>query len=134
MVVTDKTLVSSRLFSRFIDKLFGAGINFDVFSDVDTNPSENNLIDGLKYLQKVNSDGIIAFGGGSAIDLAKLLSFMIGQNRPVWDFEDREDWWKRASEQNILPVIALPTTAGTGSEVGRASVLTDPKNLTKKIG
>ena len=133
LVVTDKTLVSSRLFSRFMDKLFGAGINFDVFSDVDSNPSENNLIDGLKYLQKVNSDGIIAFGGGSAIDLAKLLSFMIGQNRPVWDFEDREDWWKRASEQNILPVIALPTTAGTGSEVGRASVLTDPKSLTKKI-
>ena len=68
LVVTDKTLVSSRLFSSFMDKLFGAGINFDVFSDVDTNPSENNLIDGLKYLQKVNSDGIIGFGGGSAID------------------------------------------------------------------
>ncbi len=133
LIVTDKTLESTKLFSKFRDKISGIGMTFDVFSDVDTNPSEKNLTDGLAYLKKVNSDGIITFGGGSAIDLGKLMSFMSVQTRPVWDFEDRNDWWKRASELNTLPVIALPTTAGTGSEVGRASVLTDTKNFTKKI-
>ena len=133
LIVTDKTLVSTNLFAKFRDNLFSTGMKFDIFSDVDTNPNEKNLTDGLTYLKKVNSDGIITFGGGSAIDLGKLLSFMSVQTRPVWDFEDRADWWKRASKLNTLPLIALPTTAGTGSEVGRASVLTDSKNLTKKI-
>ena len=133
LIVTDKKLVSTKLFSKFRDNLFGAGINFNIFSNVDANPNERNLIHGLARLKSARSDGIIAFGGGSAIDLGKLLSFMSVQTRPVWDFEDRNDWWKRASKVKTLPVIALPTTAGTGSEVGRASVLTDTKNLTKKI-
>jgi alcohol dehydrogenase class IV len=87
----------------------------------------------LKAYKDGNHDGIIAFGGGSGIDLAKMIAFMCGQTRPVWDFEDIGDWWTRADSRAIAPIIAVPTTAGTGSEVGRASVLTNSETHQKKI-
>ena len=80
-----------------------------------------------------NHDGVIAFGGGSALDVGKVIAFMSGQSRPLWDFEDKEDWWSRADAAGIAPVIAVPTTAGTGSEVGRAGVILDEAEGTKKI-
>ena len=133
LIVTDKNLANSQITTDLEVRLSNLGLKINTFSEVDPNPNEKNLETGLNYLNEVKSDGIIAFGGGSAIDLAKLLAFMSAQDRPVWDFEDREDWWKRASDKSTLPVIAIPTTAGTGSEVGRASVLTDKNSLTKKI-
>jgi len=133
LIVTDKNLAKSQITINLQDSLSKSGLKVNTFSEVDSNPNEKNLETGLNYLKEVKADGILAFGGGSAIDLAKLLAFMYSQDRPVWDFEDREDWWKRASGKPTLPVIAIPTTAGTGSEVGRASVLTDKNSLTKKI-
>ena len=104
-----------------------------VFSDVDTNPTEQNLLSGLKVFKSGKHDGVIAFGGGSALDIGKLIAFMAPQYRSVWDFEDIGDWWKRALTDNICSIIAIPTTAGTGSEVGRASVLTNSISKEKKI-
>lgn len=133
LIVTDKNLVNSEMFADFQSAVSNAGLEYNVFSEVDANPNEDNLNNGLKYLRDKNNDGILAIGGGSAIDLAKLMAFMHVQERPVWDFEDREDWWTRASSSKALPVVALPTTAGTGAEVGRASVLTHSASLTKRI-
>ncbi len=133
LIVTDRNLVKSQITIDLQKNLSNSDLKISIFSEVDPNPSEKNLETGLNYLKEVKSDGILAFGGGSAIDLAKLLAFMCSQDRPVWDFEDREDWWKRASQKSTLPVVAIPTTAGTGSEVGRASVLTDSNSSEKKI-
>ena len=104
-----------------------------VFSKVDGNPTLKNLDDGLAAYKAGGHDGVIAFGGGSGMDVGKLVAFMSGQKRPVFDFEDREDWWTRADAKGIAPIVAVPTTAGTGSEVGRAAVVTDPTDHTKKI-
>ena len=103
-----------------------------LFSDVDPNPNEKNLTAGITAFREGNHDGVIAFGGGSGLDLGKLIAFMVGQDRPVWDFEDVSDWWTRAKSDAIFPIVAIPTTAGTGSEVGRASVLTNSITLEKK--
>ena len=105
----------------------------DLFSEVDPNPNELNLAQGLKQYRDGGHDGVIAFGGGSALDLAKMIAFMSSQSRPVWDFEDIGDWWQRADPEGIAPIVAVPTTAGTGSEVGRASVLTNSETQEKKI-
>jgi alcohol dehydrogenase len=88
---------------------------------------------GLKALRAGRHDGVIAMGGGSALDAGKVIAFMAGQTRPMWDFEDVGDWWTRADPKGILPIVAVPTTAGTGSEVGRAGVLTDETTHTKKV-
>ena len=104
-----------------------------LFSNVDQNPNEKNLNSGIAAFKEGNHDGIIAFGGGSGLDLGKLVAFMVGQDRSVWDFEDVSDWWTRANPNTIFPIVAIPTTAGTGSEVGRASVLTNSDTLEKKI-
>ena len=103
------------------------------FSDLQGNPIERNVIDGVAQYLAGNHDGVIAFGGGSALDVAKAIALMCGQTRPIWDFEDREDWHTRADAEKIAPTIAIPTTSGTGSEVGRASVITDHQDQTKKI-
>src|SRR5207253_8341032 len=87
----------------------------------------------IAVFKKGKHDGVIAFGGGSALDLGKLIAFQVGQTRPVWDFEDIGDWWTRANSDAIAPIVAVPTTAGTGSEVGRAGVITDEATHTKKI-
>jgi alcohol dehydrogenase class IV len=104
-----------------------------MFSEVDPNPSEINLHAGVAAYKAGDHDGVIAFGGGSGLDLGKMVAFYAGQTRPIWDFEDIGDWWTRADADAIAPIIAVPTTAGTGSEVGRASVLTNSETHEKKI-
>ncbi len=133
LLVTDRGLAPLPITSRALDVMEGSGFARALFADVDPNPNEVNLDAGLKAYGDGNHDGIIAFGGGSGIDLAKMIAFMCGQSRPVWDFEDIGDWWTRADADAIAPIIAVPTTAGTGSEVGRASVLTNSQTHQKKI-
>ena len=101
-----------------------AGIPLGIFSDVKGNPVESNLTAGVAAFKQGGHDGVVAVGGGSALDIGKCVAFMAPQTRPVWDFEDVGDWWTRANTDGIMPIIAVPTTAGTGSEVGRAGVIT----------
>ena len=133
LFVTDKGLAGKKIKKRSLNYLSAGGFEEALFSRVDPNPNELNLSDGLKVFNEGQHDGIIAFGGGSALDLGKMIAFMCGQNRSIWDFEDVGDWWKRANSDVIAPIIAIPTTAGTGSEVGRASVITNSKTCEKKI-
>ncbi len=133
LLVTDRGLKSMEITSRTLDLLEAAGLGRAVFAEVDPNPSDANVEEGLKFYRDGGFDGVIAFGGGSGLDLAKTLAFMAGQTRPVWDFEDIGDWWTRADPDGIHPIVAVPTTAGTGSEVGRASVITNSATHEKKI-
>ncbi len=107
--------------------------NCSVYSDLQANPIESNVTQGVAQFKSAAHDGVLAVGGGSAMDVAKAIALMAGQTRPMWDFEDREDWHLRANADAIAPSIAIPTTSGTGSEVGRASVITDLQDQTKKI-
>ncbi len=104
-----------------------------VFAGVRGNPVSANIDQGLAAYRLGNHDGVIAFGGGSALDVGKIIAFMSGQTRPLWDFEDVGDWWTRADPHGIAPIIAVPTTAGTGSEVGRAGVVINEATHQKKI-
>ena len=133
LLVTDKGLAKLDITHKTLNILNKAGLGSSIFSEVDSNPTEINAAAGIKIFQEGKHDGIIAFGGGSGIDLGKLIAFMVGQQRPIWDFEDVGDWWTRAETANIMPIIAIPTTAGTGSEVGRASVITNSQTQEKKI-
>jgi alcohol dehydrogenase len=133
LLVTDPGLVDLPIVATARDILAKAKVPVAVFSKVDGNPTLQNLEDGIAAYKAGGHDGVIAFGGGSAMDIGKLIAFMSGQTRSVFDFEDREDWWTRANAVGIAPIVAVPTTAGTGSEVGRAAVVTDPGDHTKKI-
>ena len=133
LFVTDRALASLPIAAAALDILDAGGLGRAVFSEVDPNPNERNLEAGLEAYRAGGHDGVVAFGGGSALDLGKLVAFMVGQSRPVWDFEDIGDWWTRADPKGIAPIIAVPTTAGTGSEVGRAGVLTNSATHVKKI-
>ena len=133
LLVTDRGLASLPVTLQALDILDAAGLGRALFSDVDPNPNETNLAAGVAAFRDGSHDGVIAFGGGSGLDLGKLVAFMAGQNRPVWDFEDIGDWWTRADANGIAPIVAVPTTAGTGSEVGRAGVLTNAETHVKKI-
>lgn len=133
LFVTDPGLVSLPIVANALAILKKANISVVVFSKVDGNPTLQNLDGGIAAFRAGSHDGVIAFGGGSAMDIGKLVAFQAGQKRPVFDFEDREDWWTRADADAIAPIVAVPTTAGTGSEVGRAAVVTDPSDHTKKI-
>ncbi len=133
LFVTDKGLATMEITARSRKVLSDAGLSNDMFSNVDPNPSDINVEEGLKVYREGGYDGVIAFGGGSALDLAKVLAFMAGQTRPLWDFEDVGDWWSRADPDGIHPIVAVPTTAGTGSEVGRASVISNSETEEKKI-
>ena len=133
LLVTDKGLADLPITQNALDLLERAGLGRALFSDVDPNPNEINLAAGVAAFRAGDHDGVIAFGGGSGLDLGKLVAFMAGQSRPVWDFEDIGDWWTRADADAIVPNIAVPTTAGTGSEVGRAGVLTNSQSHVKKI-
>ena len=133
LLVTDKGLAGLDITDNAVNILKSSGFEGRVFSDVDPNPNEINLEAGIIDYQKGNHDGVIAFGGGSGIDLGKMIAFMAGQTRPIWDFEDIGDWWTRADSNVIAPIVAVPTTAGTGSEVGRASVITNSETHEKKI-
>ena len=133
LLVTDRGLASLPITQNTLTLLDQAGLGKAMFAEVDPNPNEKNLALGLKAYNEGGHDGVIAFGGGSGLDLGKVIAMMCGQTRPVWDFEDIGDWWTRADADRIAPIIAVPTTAGTGSEVGRAGVLSNSETHEKKI-
>ena len=133
LLVTDPGLAALPMVQSAVAACNQAGIDCSVFSDVKANPVEANVTAGVAEFRRNRHDGVIAFGGGSALDTGKAIALMVGQTRPIWDFEDREDWYTRVNVAGMAPVIAVPTTSGTGSEVGRASVITDVRDHTKKI-
>ena len=133
LFVTDPGLATLPVVASTLKILDDAGVVHGVFSDVRPNPVESNLAAGIGAFTEGGHDGVVAFGGGSALDLGKLIAFQAHQSRPVWDFEDIDDWWTRADASRIAPIVAVPTTAGTGSEVGRAGVLTHEATHTKKV-
>ena len=133
LLITDRRLADMAITQETLNILDAAGLGREIFADVDPNPNETNLEAGVAVYNAGGHDGVIAFGGGSGLDLGKMVAFMAGQSRPIWDFEDIGDWWTRADADAIAPIIAVPTTAGTGSEVGRASVITNSETHAKKI-
>jgi alcohol dehydrogenase len=133
LLVTDAQLAATPMVQRALEVLAGDGIRARLFCEVRSNPVAANIAAGLKVLKEGQHDGVVAVGGGSALDAGKVIAFMAGQQRPMWDFEDVADWWSRANAATILPVLAVPTTAGTGSEVGRAGVITDETSQQKKV-
>ncbi len=133
LLVTDKGLADLAITTATLDLIEAAGLGRAMFSDVDPNPNDRNVTEGLKVYRDGGFDGVVAFGGGSGLDLGKVLAFMAGQTRPMWDFEDVGDWWTRADPGGIHPIVAVPTTAGTGAEVGRAGVITNSETHEKKI-
>jgi alcohol dehydrogenase class IV len=133
LLVTDPGLRKLPMIAQVLELLRDAGLGEAVFSDVQANPVGANIENGVAFYKAHNCDGIIALGGGSALDVGKTVALMVGQKRPLWDFEDREDWYTRVDAAGIAPIIAVPTTAGTGSEVGRASVILDEAAHVKKI-
>ncbi len=133
LLVTDAGLAKLDITRQTMALLEQAGLAPGLYADVQPNPVERNVTDGVAALRAGGHDGVVAFGGGSGLDTGKLIAFMAGQTRPVWDFEDIGDWWTRADPAGILPIVAVPTTAGTGSEVGRAGVVTDEATHTKKV-
>ncbi|MCU9847400.1 iron-containing alcohol dehydrogenase [Defluviimonas sp. WL0024] len=133
LLVTDKALASLPITAEALDILDGAGLGRAVFSEVDPNPNEANMEAGLKVYRAGGHDGVVCFGGGSALDLGKMIALMVDQKISVWELEDIGDWWTRANPATIAPIVAVPTTAGTGSEVGRAGVLTNSATHKKKI-
>ena len=135
LLVTDKALSTLPITAAALDSLDAAGLGRAVFSEVDPNPNEKNMADGIAVYLAGGHDGVICFGGGSALDLGKMIALMAHQapGLSVWDLEDIGDWYTRADAAKIAPIIAVPTTAGTGSEVGRAGVLTNSETHKKKI-
>src|SRR5579872_2482149 len=133
LVVTDKGLAGSKIIASALSLLRGSDLAAQLFADVKSNPTEANLSAGVTAFRAGGHDGVVAIGGGSALDVGKCIAFMTAQTRPVWDFEDVGDWWTRANAEGIAPIIAVPTTAGTGSEVGRAGVITREETHEKKI-
>lgn len=133
LLVTDPFLAAQPMTQSTVEALRGAGLGVGMFSDVKSNPNDANVEAGLKVLKAGQHDSVIAFGGGSALDAGKVIAFMAGQTRPMWDFEDIGDFWTRADPKGIAPVITVPTTAGTGSEVGRAGVITQAATHAKKV-
>ena len=133
LFVTDKDLINLPMVKEVISKIKNKIDNIVVFSDFSGNPFGENVEEGVKEFKKNNCDGVLAFGGGSGLDVGKAIAFMSAQTRPIWDFEDIGDYWKRANNENIPPIIAIPTTAGTGSETGRASAIINKETGVKKI-
>jgi alcohol dehydrogenase class IV len=133
LLVTDPGLRALPMIESALTALRSAGLGDAVFSEIRPNPVGRNVDDGVASFKANRCDGVIAFGGGSALDVGKTVALMAGQTRPVWDFEDREDWYTRVNVAGMAQTIAVPTTAGTGSEVGRASVILDEVTHIKKI-
>lgn len=127
LLVTDPGLAALPMVAEAAAACEEAGLGCAVFSDVRGNPVEANVRAGVAAFRVGDHDGVVAFGGGSALDAGKAIALMVGQTRPIWDFEDREDWWTRVDEAGMVPVVAVPTTSGTGSETGRASAITDTR-------
>lgn len=133
LLVTDSGLAALPMIIAAVQSCEAAGLSCVVYSNVQGNPLADSVMYGVATYQAGGHDGVIAFGGGSALDVGKAVALMAGQTRPLFDFEDREDWYLRVNVAGMAPVIAVPTTAGTGSEVGRAAVITDPTDHVKKI-
>lgn len=133
LLVTDPGLAALPMVAEAVARCADAGLPAAVFSGIKGNPTGANVDAGTAALRAGEHDGVIAMGGGSALDAAKAIALMAGQRRPLWDFEDRADWWTRVDTDAMVPVVAVPTTSGTGSEVGRASVITDTDAGIKKI-
>ena len=133
LFVTDQDLAKTDLVKKIISDSNLKSLSINVFSNIKGNPVGSNVDEGVKAFKKGNHDGVIAFGGGSGLDVGKAVAFMSAQTRSIWDFEDVGDNWTKANSDEIAPIIAVPTTAGTGSETGRASLITNEKNQTKKI-
>ena len=133
LLVTDKGLGNSEIIQNSFKDLMDKGITTVLFANVVGNPTGNNVNEGVEVYKKNNCDGVIAFGGGSGLDVGKAIAFMSGQTLSIWDFEDVGDNWKKANSDKIAPIIAVPTTAGTGSETGRASVILNEDTGVKKI-
>ena len=133
LFVTDKDLVNLEMVKKIIKTLSDNFNNIKIFSNFSGNPSGDNVNNGVKIFNENKCDGVIAFGGGSGLDVGKAIAFMSGQERSIWDFEDIGDYWKRANDEKIAPIIAVPTTAGTGSETGRASAIINKETGVKKI-
>jgi alcohol dehydrogenase class IV len=133
LLVTDSGLSNLPIIAQAGELCRAGGTPAAVFDGIQPNPVESNVYEGVAAYRAGGHDGVIAMGGGSALDCGKLIAFMTGQTRPIWDFEDIGDWWTRADEAAIAPIVAVPTTAGTGSEVGRAGVVTNEATHTKKV-
>ena len=133
LFVTDKDLITLNIVQEILKKLKINFKNFSIFSNFSGNPLGKNVEDGVSIFKKNKCDGVIAFGGGSGLDVGKAIAFMSAQTIPIWDFEDVGDNWTKANNEGIAPIIAIPTTAGTGSETGRASLITNEKTKTKKL-
>ena len=133
LFVTDDQLVNKKIVKDTLKNLNNENITVEVYSNVKGNPTGTNVHEGVNFYKEKKCDGVIAFGGGSGLDVGKAIAFMSGQNLPIWDFEDVGDNWKKANSEKISPIIAVPTTAGTGSETGRASVILNEKTGVKNI-
>jgi len=133
LLITDPGLAALPMVQKVFDDVNATGLTCGLFSAIKANPTGENIEAGVAHFKKYKHDSVIAFGGGSALDAAKAVALMVGQKKPIWDFEDVGDNWTRVNVNGMAPVIAVPTTAGTGSEVGRASVITDQKQHIKKI-
>ena len=133
LLVTDKDLINLPVIKNIIAEMKKKTKEIKIFSNFSGNPIGENVDEGVIEFKKNKCDGVIAIGGGSGLDVGKAIAFMSGQSRPIWDFEDIGDYWKRAEEKNIAPIIAAPTTAGTGSETGRASAIINKEIGVKKI-
>ena len=130
LIVTDPGILKTNIIEKINSSLVNKS---NIFSEVQSNPTGNNVELGVSYFNSNSHDGVIAVGGGSGMDVGKGIAFMAGQDRPLWDFEDIGDYWTRANSEAIKPIIAVPTTAGTGSETGRAGVYTNEETKEKKI-
>ena len=133
LFVTDKGLAETEIVKKTISILKNEKINIELFSNVIGNPTGTNVNEGVESFRKNNCDGVICFGGGSGLDVGKSIAFMSGQSLPIWEFEDVGDNWTKANSEKIAPIIAVPTTAGTGSETGRAAVILNEETGVKKI-
>jgi alcohol dehydrogenase class IV len=133
LIITDPGLADLPMLDKIINQVKVAGLNCGLFFDIQANPTGENIEDGVTFFHDNRHDGVIALGGGSAIDAGKAVALMVGQTLPLWDFEDTADNWKQVNIDGMVPVIAVPTTAGTGSEMGRASVILDNDRRVKKI-
>ena len=133
LLVTDENLAQTQMIKKITKELIDKSLSTNIFSNFKGNPVGSNVSEGVEAFKKNNHDGVIAIGGGSGLDVGKAIAFMSGQTRPIWDFEDIGDYWTRANSDKIAPIIAVPTTAGTGSETGRASVIINEQTGTKKI-
>ena len=133
LLVTDQDLVKTDLVKKIISDNNLKKLSMKIFSQVKGNPVGSNVEEGVKAFKEGHHNGVIALGGGSGLDVGKAIAFMAAQTKPIWDFEDVGDNWTKANSDGIAPIIAVPTKAGTGSETGRASLITNEKNQTKKI-